>query len=227
MRHVKGRTVVLGALLLLSLGTVPVSVMAHHDEFSRKRLERLDDLARRVVAAGQYPGVLMLVARHGKVIHLTAVGKQGLAGSAALDESTIFRIFSMTKPVTAVAMMILYEEGRWSPQDPISRFIPQFTGLEGYTGRDATGKMLLATPDHPPTMGELMTMTAGFTYGADATPVDEFYFDARGRHVFRATLCRPWSLSSRKHRCCTNPAAVGNTVCRRISRDTSLRSCPE
>jgi CubicO group peptidase (beta-lactamase class C family) len=88
----------------------------------------------------------------------------------------------MTKPITGVAMMILYEEGKWLPSDPISKFIPEFAHLKVYKGVDAGGRMVLADPEHQPTMAELMTHTAGFTYGFFGnTPVDRMYRDA---HLF-------------------------------------------
>ncbi|HEY9139490.1 MAG TPA: serine hydrolase [Bryobacteraceae bacterium] len=82
----------------------------------------------------------------------------------------------MTKPVTGVAMMILYEEGKWHPSDPVSQYIPEFTHLQVFKGVDQNGKMILEDPVHPPTMRELMTHTAGFTYGfLGTTPVDKMY----------------------------------------------------
>jgi CubicO group peptidase (beta-lactamase class C family) len=82
----------------------------------------------------------------------------------------------MTKPVTGVAMMILYEEGKWHPSDPISKFIPEFADLKVFKGVDANGVMITEPPVHPPTMAELLTHTAGFTYGLfGSTPVDKLY----------------------------------------------------
>ena len=96
-----------------------------------------------------------------------------------MTKDTIFRDYSMTKPVTGVAMMILYEEGKWLPSDPISKYIPEFAHLKVFNGFDANGKMLLADPDHAPTMHELMTHTAGFTYGSGDTPVDKIVHDLK------------------------------------------------
>ena len=79
-------------------------------------------------------------------------------------------------PVTAVAMMILYEQGRWMPADPISKYIPEFAHLKVYKGADGSGVPTLVEPEHAPTMRELMTHTAGFTYGFFGdTPVDAMY----------------------------------------------------
>ena len=80
------------------------------------------------------------------------------------------RIFSMTKPVTGVALMSLYEEGKFRLSDPISRYIPEFKDLKVFAGTGPDGKPILEAPKHAPTMGELMSHTAGFTYGHSAPP---------------------------------------------------------
>jgi CubicO group peptidase (beta-lactamase class C family) len=101
-----------------------------------------------------------------------------MAASAPMTKDVIFRDFSMTKPVTGVAMMMLYEQGKWLPSDPIAKFIPEFAHLKVYKGVDSSGNLVLTDPDHPPTMRELMTHTAGFTYGFFGdTPVDKMYRD--------------------------------------------------
>jgi CubicO group peptidase (beta-lactamase class C family) len=103
-----------------------------------------------------------------------------MATNSPMTRDVIFRDFSMTKPVTGVAMMILYEEGKWLPSDAIAKYIPEFAHLKVFKGVDSHGKMILADPDHPPTMRELMTHTAGFTYGFfGTTPVDALYRDGK------------------------------------------------
>src|ERR1700746_1233184 len=92
-----------------------------------------------------------------------------------MTKDLIFRDYSMTKPVTGVAMMILYEEGKWLPSDPIAKYIPEFAHLKVFNGGDAEGKMILVDPDHAPTMRELMTHSAGFSYGSGKTLVDAKY----------------------------------------------------
>src|ERR1700683_1953355 len=144
--------------------------------FSSERLERLHAQMQQQVDQKQLAGVVTLLARHGKVAEIRAYGKKDLASGAPMTTDTIFRAFSMTKVVTGVAMMILYEEGKWLPKDPISKYIPEFTHLKVFKGLDANGKMILEDPVHPPTMGELMTHTAGFTYGTFGDgPVDKLY----------------------------------------------------
>jgi CubicO group peptidase (beta-lactamase class C family) len=144
--------------------------------FSSERLERLHAAMQEQVDQKQLAGVVTMLARHGKIVELKAYGKKDLASGAPMTTDTIFRVFSMTKVVTGAAMMILYEEGKWRPSDPISKFIPEFAHLKVFKGVDASGTMILEDPIHPPTMHELMTHTAGFSYGLfDNGPVDKMY----------------------------------------------------
>ena len=148
--------------------------------FSSERLERLHTLMQQAVDQKQIAGIVTILARHGKVVDYRTYGYRDLASRSPMTKDAIFRDFSMTKPVTGVAMMILYEEGKWLPSDPISKFIPEFAHLKVYKGTGADGKMVLVDPDHPPTMRELMTHTAGFTYGLFGdTPVDAMYREQR------------------------------------------------
>jgi CubicO group peptidase (beta-lactamase class C family) len=147
--------------------------------FSSRRLERLHTLMQQVVDQKQIPGMVTILARHGKVIDYRAYGVRDLASGAPMTKDTIFRDFSMTKPVVGVAMMMLWEQGKWLPGDPIAKYIPEFAHLKVYKGVDSDGKMILEDPIHPPTMQELMTHTAGFTYGIFGdTPVDKAYREA-------------------------------------------------
>jgi CubicO group peptidase (beta-lactamase class C family) len=144
--------------------------------FSSERLERLHALMQEAVDAKQLPGAVTLLARHGKVVDYRTYGMRDAASGAAMTRDTIFRAFSMTKPVTGVAMMLLYEQGKWLPSDPIAKYIPEFAHLKVCKGVDGAGNMILEDPIHPPTMKELMTHTAGFVYGFFGnTPVDKEY----------------------------------------------------
>jgi CubicO group peptidase (beta-lactamase class C family) len=144
--------------------------------FSAERLERLHALMQQEVDQKQLPGMVTILARHGKVIDYRTYGVRDLGTGAPMTKDTIFRAYSMTKPVTGAAMMILYEEGKWLPSDPIAKFIPEFAHLKVAKGVDAGGNLILEDPIHPPTMLELMTHTAGFVYGFFGnTPVDKEY----------------------------------------------------
>jgi CubicO group peptidase (beta-lactamase class C family) len=146
--------------------------------FSSERLERLHALMQESVDKKQIAGIVTILARHGKVLDYRTYGYRDMASGAPMTKDTIFRDFSMTKPVTGVAMMILYEQGKWLPTDPIAKYIPEFAHLKVFKGVDADGKIILEDPEHPPTMRELMSHTAGFTYGIFGdTPVDKMYRD--------------------------------------------------
>ena len=149
--------------------------------FSSKRLERLHALMQQTVDEKHLAGIVTILARHGKIVDYRTYGVRDMANGRPMTKDTIFRDYSMTKPVTGVAMMILYEQGKWLPSDPISKYIPEFDHLKVYKGMDAAGKMILVDPDHAPTMRELMTHTAGFSYGNGKTPVDAMYGDLHVR----------------------------------------------
>jgi len=146
--------------------------------FSSERLERLHATMEQEVDQKQLAGIVTILARHGKVVEERTYGKKDIASGAPMAKDTIFRIYSMSKPVTGVAMMILYEEGKWHPSDPISKYIPEFAKLRVFKGVDQSGNMILEDPVHAPTMHELMTHTAGFTYGFFGNSlIDKMYKD--------------------------------------------------
>ena len=147
--------------------------------FSSERLERLHTLIQGEIDKKQLAGAVTILARHGKVVEYRTYGRKDVATGAAMTRDTIFRDYSMTKPVTGVAMMILYEEGKWLPSDPVAKYVPEFAHLKVFKGMDADGKMILVDPYHAPTMRELMTHTAGFGYGMGNGPVDAMYHDLK------------------------------------------------
>jgi len=176
------RVLTLSVALMFSASLVhgqagaPVQAKPETVGFSPERLQRLDEAMGAFVDRKELAGVITALARHGKLVHFRVQGYQDLADRTPLREDTIFRIYSMTKPITGVAMMMLYEEGKWSPSDPLSRHIPEFANLQVFVGADKDGQPALEKPSHPPTVGELMTHTAGFTYGLfGSTPVDKMY----------------------------------------------------
>lgn len=140
---------------------------------------RLDDMAAwmaDMVGSRQVAGASTLLMRHGQVIDFRTFGRARLGDEAPLARDTIFRIYSMTKPVTAVAMMILFEEGRWRLDDPITKFLPEFAGQKVFAGLDAGGAIRVEDAARPPTMRELMSHTAGLGYGLfDVHPVERGY----------------------------------------------------
>jgi CubicO group peptidase (beta-lactamase class C family) len=145
---------------------------------STERLSRLGEGMKSLVDQGRLAGVVTMVARHGKVIEFEAAGKRDIAANLPMQKDSIFRIYSMSKPITGVAMMMLFEEGKWQLNDPVAKYVPEFAQLKVY-GTDAAGNMVLNDQTHPMTMRELMSHTAGFTYGYFSnTPVDKLQREA-------------------------------------------------
>src|SRR4029077_15664902 len=144
--------------------------------FSSESLKELDSAMQGIVDRKQLAGIVTLLARHGKVVQHKAYGLQDIDSQTPMQLDTIVRIYSMTKPIAGAAMMMLYEEGKWQPRDPISKHIPEFAHLKVFVGQDAAGRPKLEAPAHEPTMAELMSHNAGFTYGLfGETPVDRMY----------------------------------------------------
>jgi CubicO group peptidase (beta-lactamase class C family) len=160
-------------------GGLPMAASPEAVGFDAGRLKRLDDYMDGVVAAGRVPGMTTLLMRHGKVVEFRAWGKASLDTGAPMTKDAIFRIYSMSKPITGVAMMILFEEGKWRLDDPVTRYVPEFKDLQVMTV-DASGNTALEPMRRPPTMREIMSHTAGFGYGLGQTsPVDRMYREKR------------------------------------------------
>jgi CubicO group peptidase (beta-lactamase class C family) len=144
--------------------------------FSAERLRRIDARMKQMVDDGRLSGVVTLLTRHGKIVDVTVHGRQDIRKAAPMQRDSIFRIASMTKPVTGVALMMLYEEGKWRLDDPVARYIPEFAKLKVYAGDNADGTMKLEDARRSMTMRELMTHTAGFGYTINQNnPVDRLY----------------------------------------------------
>ena len=153
-----------------------VKVTPEEVGFDSARLKLFDDYMANAVASGRVAGMTTYLARHGKVVSFKTYGKASLDAGTPIKEDTIFRIYSMTKPITGVAMMILFEEGKWRLDDPVTRYVPEFKNLRVVKSINADGTMVLEDMKRPPTMREIMSHTAGFGYGlADEHPVDKLY----------------------------------------------------
>ena len=139
--------------------------------FSDDRLARIPAYLEGQIAAGALPGALTLVWRRGRIAHLSLLGQMDRERHIAMREDAIFRLYSMTKPVTSVALLMLAEQGRISLDDPVARFIPEFAGLKLADG---------SAPARAMTVRDLMRHTSGLTYGFHhRTPIDAAYRAAR------------------------------------------------
>jgi CubicO group peptidase (beta-lactamase class C family) len=154
------------------------SASAESEGMSAERLARLNSGMKELVDQGRLAGSVTMVARHGKVVEFDAVGKRDIASNAPMQKDSIFRIYSMSKPITGVAMMMLFEEGKWQLNDPVAKYIPEFAKLKVY-GTDANNNVVMKDPVHPVTMRELMSHSGGFTYGFFSnTAVDKLQLEA-------------------------------------------------
>jgi len=141
---------------------------------SEARLERIEPAMQAFVDEQKLAGTLTLVARKGKVVHLEGVGFRDREAKTPMTEDTIFRIYSMTKPITAVAALTLWEQGQFQMDDPVSKYLPELANLKVFAGMDGEN-MVLEDTNKVMTIKQLFTHSAGFSYGFSQSPVDKLY----------------------------------------------------
>jgi CubicO group peptidase (beta-lactamase class C family) len=125
---------------------------------SSSRLQRMSDAFKRDIDKGTIPGVTMMVARRGKIGWFEALGRQSPAASAPMAQDSIFRIFSMTKPIVSIGIMMLLEDGRLLLNDSVAKYIPEFA--EQKVGVENNGKLELVPPVRPMTVHDLLRHTS-------------------------------------------------------------------
>ena len=142
---------------------------------SSDRLANIGTRLQKYVDAGQVAGFVTLVARESEVVHFETCGYRDAEAGLPMEADTIFRIYSMTKPITSIALMQLYERGKFYLNEPVSRYIPEFGKTKVLSGIGYLGQQLV--PQSPPmTIHHLLTHTAGLSYGFFLdTPIDEMY----------------------------------------------------
>jgi CubicO group peptidase (beta-lactamase class C family) len=148
---------------------------------SSERLERIDEVFRAHVSEGRIAGALGMVIRHGQVAYLSEWGMRDREAGDPLEADAIFRIYSMTKPITSVAVMTLWEEGHFFLNDPVGRYLPELRGLEVALLNEATSTENIPTEraNRAVTIQDLLRHTSGFTYGIFSnTAVDTLYREA-------------------------------------------------
>lgn len=155
--------------------SVKVEVDPGEVGFDAQRLQRIDTHFQRYVDDGRLAGWLVLVARDGEVAHLSTYGRRDIENDLPVEVDTRWRIFSMTKPITSVAAMLLYEEGRFELKDPVAKYIPSFEDVRVYRSGSALNPVTEPASE-PMRIWHLLTHTSGLTYGFHhATPVDAMY----------------------------------------------------
>jgi len=142
---------------------------------SSARLARIGDHFRRYIDAGKLAGALVLVARRGQIAYLEPLGHLETERRRPVTPDSIWRIYSMTKPITSVGLMMLYEEGRFQLDDPVHRFIPSWESLRVYVGGNYP-TFKTAPAARPMSIRDLLSHTSGLTYGfMERTNVDAAY----------------------------------------------------
>lgn len=154
------------------------TVAPEKEGFSRERLARLNAKFHGYVDSGSTAGVITLIARHGKIVHFDVYGKADIEAGAPMQGNSLFRMYSMTKPVTSAALLMLYEEGKYQLDDPLEKYFPEFKDLKVYVSGSG-GEMKLEPPNRKPTVRDIFRHTAGFGYGFGQTPVDKLYAEAK------------------------------------------------
>lgn len=157
-------------LLTFALLTVAQTAVNAHDANGAIRTT-LDPY----VKDGQLSGYVTLLMKGGKEIGSNVSGFADIGKRTPMRKNTIFRAYSMTKPVTGVALMILHQRGKWNFSDPIAKYLPELADLRVYRGTDASGKFITSPAASQPTMEQLVSHTAGFLYGFGNTAVDQEY----------------------------------------------------
>jgi CubicO group peptidase (beta-lactamase class C family) len=145
---------------------------------SSARLARLDAALAADITAGRLPGIVVAVARRGKLVYQKAFGVANLATREPMRPDAVFRLYSMTKPVASVALLTLYEQGKFRLTDPLDRYLPQFANLQVYKGADPSGQPILAAPSRKPTIQDAFRHTLGLASGLGQSPVDALYREA-------------------------------------------------
>jgi CubicO group peptidase (beta-lactamase class C family) len=147
---------------------------------STARLQRMSDAFKREIDKGTVPGVTVMVARRGQIGWFDALGRQNPATGAAMTHDSIFRIFSMTKPIVSVGIMMLLEEGRFLLSDPVAKYIPEFANQQ--VGVANAGRLDLVPLKRPMTIQDLLRHTSGIAYEHQGDgPVHKLYQQSRVR----------------------------------------------
>ncbi len=159
------------------VGALPLAATPESVGLSTARLRLLDRWMDGEIARGRKAGAVVIIARHGRIAWEKAYGMADLASGEPMRTDAMFRLFSMTKPITSVALLKLYEQGKFQLTDPLERFIPAFKDVGVYAGAGADGHPLIVPPKRRITIEDVFRHTAGFAYSGyfENTPVDQAY----------------------------------------------------
>ena len=174
--------------------------------------ERLDRYIEGEILQRHKSGAVVLVARNGRIAWEKAYGLADVASGRPMRMDAMFRLMSMTKPVTSVALLTLYEQGKFQLTDALAEHLPQFRDVKLYTGNDATGQMILKPPKRPITIQDVFRHTAGFTSGGTSKiPRSIRPIAMPASSTPSSAPSTSWRARSRACRCCTSPVSAGCT----------------
>jgi CubicO group peptidase (beta-lactamase class C family) len=162
---------------------------------SNERLKRIDAfLQNKYIDTGKLSGAVMLVAKHGEIAHLSALGNMDVERGKPTEKDSIYRIFSMSKPITSVALMTLYEEGLFQLNDPVSKYLPEWANARVWVSGESPD--FQTTPaKRQMTIRDLLSHQSGLTYGfGEDHPVDLAYPPMLPSHQITDSLA-DWSKS--------------------------------
>jgi CubicO group peptidase (beta-lactamase class C family) len=153
------------------------SPLAASSSFAPDKLVRVGDYIRNEIATGKIPGAILLIQQHGRPVYFENFGVRDVESRAPMTADSIFRLYSMSKPITSVAAMMLVEEGKLAPDDPVSKYIPAFADVKVGVEKPGENSGLVLEPlNRPITIEDLLRHTSGLTYG--------FYGDSAVRKLY-------------------------------------------
>ncbi len=184
--------------------------------------QRIDAALQKMVADGRAAGTSALIWQDGREVYFGSAGMADRAANRPMRRDTIAQIYSMTKPVTGVALMQLWEAGKFRLDDPLAKYLPEYADMRVYAGKDAAGQPRYVAAERPIAVRDILRHTAGFVYGADRRP--------RTRPMSPPTRSRsPSRLPNRAAGlracpCCSSRVRSGNIASRSMCRPRSSRN---
>ncbi|HWT42765.1 MAG TPA: serine hydrolase domain-containing protein [Sphingopyxis sp.] len=177
----RGKLIAL-AMILASSGLAviapPAQAQAVPSENLKLDKKRIDAALGAMIADGRAAGVSALIWQDGREVYFGTAGMADREAKRPMRRNTIAQIYSMTKPVTGVALMQLWEAGKFRLDDPLARYLPEYADMRVYAGKDAAGQPRTVPAERPITVRDIMRHTAGFAYGAGPTPAHDAYVAA-------------------------------------------------
>ncbi len=198
----------LGVMVLACPRAGHAETVAAPRSFSTEGLTRVGDHVRNEVATGKISGGILLIQQHGKPVYFETFGMRDVTAQSPMTKDAIFRLYSMSKPITSVMAMMLVEDGKLALDDPVSKYIPDFADIKVGVAKDGEKELALEPLQRPITILDLLRHTAGIPYGWHGDgPVRATYADAnlRRNEIDNADFARA-------HRQAAARRTAGNTL---------------